>query len=166
MTTHHALLEMTGSHVRGAAAAGGVNLDFDLTFLGQMVAFTLLVLILKPLLFDPLMKLFEERERRTEGAKLSARQMDERAGQLLRRYEAELEKVRRAAAEERERLRSEGQRLEAKIVEETRAEVAKTIEEGKVRIARESATIRAELRVQSQQLARNIASSVLGREIG
>jgi F-type H+-transporting ATPase subunit b len=165
MTTHHALVEMTGSHVRGAAAAGGVNLDFDLTFLIQMVAFTLLVLILKPLLFDPLMSLFAERERCTEGAKLSARQMDERAGELLRRYEAELEKVRRIAGEERERLRSEGQRLEAKIVEEARAEVAKTIDDGKAAITRESATIRAELHVRSQQLGRSIASSVLGREI-
>jgi F-type H+-transporting ATPase subunit b len=163
MTTHNTLLELTGSH---AAAAGGVNLDFDLTFLVQMVAFTLLVLILKPLLFDPLMKLFEERERRTEGAKLSARQMDERAGELLRRYEAELDKARRIAGEERERLVREAQRLEAKIVEEARTEVTKTIEEGKATIVRESATIRAELRVQSQKLAHSIASSVLGREIG
>jgi len=165
MTIHHALLEMTGSHVHGAAAAGAVNVDFDLTFLGQMVAFTLLILILKPLLFDPLMKLFEERERRTEGAKLSARRMDERAGEILRRYEAELEKVRRAAGEERERLVREGQRLEATIIGEARAEIAKTIGDGKTTIARESSTIRTELRVRSQQLARSIASSVLGREI-
>jgi F-type H+-transporting ATPase subunit b len=163
--THHAIFENTGSHVHAATAAGGVNLDFDLTFLVQMVAFTLLVLVLKPLLFDPLMKLFEERERRTEGAKLAARQMDERAGELLRRYEAELEKVRRAAGEERERLRNEGQRLEAKIVEQARAEVAKTIEEGKATIARESGTIRGELRARSQQLGHSIASGVLGREI-
>jgi F-type H+-transporting ATPase subunit b len=91
--------------------------------------------------------------------------MDERAGELLRRYEAELEKVRRAAGEERERLRGEGQRLEATIVEEARAEIAKTIEDGKATITRESATIRAELRVRSQQLARSIASRVLGREV-
>jgi F-type H+-transporting ATPase subunit b len=166
MTTHHTLFEMTESHVRGAAAAGGVNLDFDLTFLGQMVAFTLLVLVLKPLLFDPMMKLFEERERRTEGAKLLARKMDERAGELLRRYEAEIEKVRRAAGEERERLLREGQQLEAKIVEQTRTEIAKTIEEGKGSLAREAVAIRADLHGRSQQLARNIASTVLGREIG
>jgi len=165
MTTHLALLEMTGSHAVGASAAGAVNVDFDLTFLGQMIAFTLLVLVLKPLLFDPLMKLFEERERRTEGAKLSARRMDERAGEILRQYEAELEKVRRTAAEERDLILREGQRLEAKIVGEARAEIAKTIEDGKATIALESSTIRAELRVRSQQLARSIASSVLGREV-
>ena len=95
--------------------AEAVNLDFDLTFVVQMVAFSVLVIILKPLLFDPLMKLFEERERRTEGAKLLARKMDERAGELLQRYETELETVRRAAAEEREKLRAEGQRSRLKF---------------------------------------------------
>jgi F-type H+-transporting ATPase subunit b len=165
MTTHHALMEMAESHVRGAAA-GAVNLDFDLTVLVQMAAFTVLVLVLKPLLFDPLIRLYEERDRRTEGAKAAARQMDERAGELLRRYEAEIEQVRRTAGEERERLLRDAQRLEAKIVEQARAEVAKSLENGRATIARESATIRAELSVRSQQLARAIASSVLDREIG
>jgi F-type H+-transporting ATPase subunit b len=165
MTTHHALIEMAGSHVR-TAAAGAVDMDFDLTVVVQMAAFTVLVLVLKPLLFDPLIRLYEERDRRTEGAKLSARQMDERAGELLRRYDAEIEKVRRAAGEERERLLRDAQHLEAEIVEQARADVAKTLEDGRAAIARESASIRAELRVRSQQLARSIASSVLDREIG
>jgi F-type H+-transporting ATPase subunit b len=166
MTIHGVVLDSTGSDLVTTAAAGAVNLDFDLTFLVQMVAFTLLVLVLKPLLFDPLMKLFEERERRTEGARLSARQMDERAGELLRRYEAELEKARQAGAEERERLRAEGLRVEAQVLEQARAEVAKTIEEGKASRARESATIRGVLHTRSAQLARAIASSVLDREAG
>jgi len=166
MTTHRTLLETTASHVHATAAAGGVNLDFDLTFLVQMLAFTLLVLILKPLLFDPLMKLFEERERRSEGAKLSARKMDERAGALLRRYEAELEKGRRAAAQERERLRAEGLQMEAKILAEARAETARMLEDGKARTAREGQVMRAELHARASQTGRDIASSVLEREVG
>jgi F-type H+-transporting ATPase subunit b len=144
---------------------GGVNLDLDLTFVVQMAAFTVLVLILKPLLFDPLLKLFEERERRTEGAKLLARKMDERAGEILRQYETELENVRRAAAEEREKLRAEGQRLEAQILHEARADVAKVLEQGKAKIESERRANRAELAAKTQDIAREIAARVLGREV-
>ncbi len=147
------------------ASAGGVNLDFDLTFVVQMVAFTVLVLILKPLLFDPLMKLFDERERRTEGARLLARRMDERAGELLRRYETELETVRRAAAEEREKLRAEGQRLEAQILAEARTETAKLIDQGKKKLEAERQAVRAELSHKAAGIARDIASRILGREL-
>ena len=146
-------------------AGGGVNLDFDFTFVVQMVAFSTLVIILKPLLFDPLLKLFEERERRTEGAKLLARRMDERAGEILKRYETELESVRRAAAEEREKLRAEGTRLEAQILAEARADVAQLVEKGKASLELERQRLRAELASQSGQIARLIASRVLGREV-
>src|SRR5688572_9622419 len=99
-------------------ASGGVNVDFDLTFLAQFVLFTLFILVIKPLLFDPMLRVFEERERRTEGAKKKARAMDEQAGELLARYEAELDKVRREANTERDRLRAETARIEAQIMAE------------------------------------------------
>ena len=46
------------------ANEGAVNVDFDLTVVGQIVLFVTLMLVLKPWLFDPMLKLFEEREKR------------------------------------------------------------------------------------------------------
>ena len=108
---------------------------------------------------------FEERERRTEGAKLLARKMDERAGELLRRYETELEAVRRTATEEREKLRAEGQKLEAQILAEARADAAKLVERGKANLEVERQKLRVELTTQASQIATDIASRVLGREV-
>jgi F-type H+-transporting ATPase subunit b len=142
-----------------------VNLDFDMTFVLQMVIFAIFVIVMKPLLFDPLMKLFEERERRTEGAKVLARRMDERAGALLRRYETELDAVRRAAAEERDKIRAEAQRLEAEIIAHARAEAAKLVDEGKKKLDVERKALRAELAQRAPEIAKDIASRVLGREI-
>ena len=93
-------------------ASADVTVDFDLTFLVQFVLFTTFVLVMKPMLFDPLMRVFEERELRTEGAKKEARVMDAQAGELVTRYEAELEKVRHSAGLEREKLRAETAKLE------------------------------------------------------
>lgn len=146
-------------------ASADVLVDVDLTFLAQFVLFATFVVTLKPLLFEPLMRVFEEREKRTEGAKAEARDMDERAGELLTKYEAELEKVRRIAAAEREKLRAETARLEARIMAEARAEAARVLEEGKLRIAGEVAALRKELVAGQPALAAQIASRVLGREV-
>jgi len=142
-----------------------VNIDFDLTFLGQMVVFSVLIVLLKPLLYDPILRLFEEREKRTDGAKADARSMQEKAGELLRKYEHELEKVHRVAAEERDRVRGETARLEAEQMNEARALAAKIIDEGRERIEEEIHSIKFELGRDSERLARDIAGRVLGREV-
>jgi F-type H+-transporting ATPase subunit b len=149
-----------------ALMSGGVDIDLDLTFVLMMVVFAGLVVALKPLLFDPVLRVFEEREKRTEGAKADARQMQEKAGQLLRRYERELERVNQVAAAERERLRSETAKLEAKILDEARAAAAKIGDEGRKKIEGEVNAIRFELGRQSEQIAREIAARVLGRGVG
>ena len=64
-------------------ASGDIVVDFDLSFVAQVLLFTFFVVLLKPLLFDPLMKVFEEREKRIEGAKAEARDMDKQAADLL-----------------------------------------------------------------------------------
>ena len=73
-----------------AAAPQAISVDFDATFLVQLVLFTGLTLVLKPLLFDPMLKLFEERERRIDGAKLQARKIDEKSATALAKYETEM----------------------------------------------------------------------------
>jgi F-type H+-transporting ATPase subunit b len=148
-----------------SAAGGGVDLDFDLSFIGQMVAFIILIIILKPLLFDPLLRLFEERERRTEGAKLLARKLDEKAGELLVRYRSEVDAARRAAGEERERLRAEGVKTESQILAEARVDVAKIIDLGKAKLGKEAAAIRSDLATRSGEVGRQMAARVLGREV-
>ena len=145
--------------------ASAINLAVDLTFLAQFVLFGVFITLLKPLLFDPLLRVFEERERRTEGAIAEASAMDAEAGKLLQKYEGELAKVRREAGLERERLRAETARLEASIMAEARHETAKIIEEGKGRIAAEVTQLRKELDAQKPELAGQIAAGMLDREV-
>ncbi|WP_437676406.1 ATP synthase F0 subunit B [Sorangium sp. So ce131] len=146
-------------------ASGAIAVDFDLTFIAQIALFSTFIVVLKPLLLDPLLRVFEERERRTDGAKREAREMDERAGELLTRYEAEIEKVRREAGVERERLRAETAKIEAQIMAEARNETARILEDGKAKIAAEVARMRAELAAAQPALAAEIAASMLGREV-
>jgi F-type H+-transporting ATPase subunit b len=147
------------------ASGGGVNIDFDLTFVAQMVLFSLLIVVLKPLLFDPVLQIFEEREKRTEGAKAEARQMQEQAGDLLSRYERELERVHQVAATEREKIRAETTRLEQDILAKGRKVAGDIVDQGRSKIAKDVQAIQFNLGQQSEQLARQIASRVLGRDL-
>ena len=89
----------------GVAAPQAISVDFDATFLVQVVLFVGLTLFLKPYLFDPMLNLFEERERRIDGAKLAARKMDEASAAALTKYETEMKKARSAGNAEREAQR-------------------------------------------------------------
>ncbi len=146
-------------------AGAGISIDLDLTFTLQMLLFAALIVVLKPLLFDPVLRIFEEREQRTDGAKATAREMQQRAGELLQRYEAELVKVGKAAAEERERMRAETARLEAEILAEARAAAAHILEQGRQEIGQQVERIRFDLGRQSERLARDMAARALGREV-
>lgn len=152
--------------ILAALMSGGISIDFDKTFVLQMIIFAGLIVVLKPLLLDPVLRVFEEREKRTEGARAEARRMQERAGELLRKYEKELERVAQIAAQERERVRIETARLEAEILGEARSVATRIVEEGRKRLETELGSVRVELDRQRDQLARDIASRVLGREVG
>ena len=147
------------------SSGGGISVDFDKSVLIQFVAFVLLLILIKPLLLDPFLKLVEEREKRTEGARAEARSMDARAGEILKKYEAEIDKVRKVAADERERLRVEGTRLEQRMLEEARVEAARITGEGKDAIGKEADVIRAELTKTASTIASEIATRVMGRAV-
>jgi F-type H+-transporting ATPase subunit b len=148
-----------------SAGGGGVNIDFDLTFTLQMLLFVVLIVALKPTLFDPLLKVFEAREARTEGAKDSAREMQRQAGELLKRYESELQRVNVAAAEERDKIRAETTRLEGEILGKARAASALVLESGRKEIERQVQQIRFELGRRSEVLGREVAARALGRDV-
>ena len=148
-----------------AAAPQAISVDFDATFLVQFVLFAGLTLVLKPLLFDPMLKLFEERERRIDGAKLQARKIDEQSASALARYESEMAKARASANTEREKLRADAVRKEQEILGTVRAAAAQTLENGKKAALIEAERVRATLKAQSGVLARDLAGRVLGREV-
>ena len=149
----------------GLSEGGGVNVDLDASLLVQVALFVVLLVILKPLLFEPMLKLFEEREKRIEGTKRQASKEDERSAKALAKYEAILAKARDAGSAERDTLRAEGTRKEAEIMARVRATTASTIEQGRAATANEAKAARTQLSAEANTIARAIAARVLGREV-
>src|SRR5580704_1122366 len=150
-------LALVTHSVMAGASGGGVVVDLDVTLVGQVVLFLVLLVVLKPLLFEPMLKLFEEREKRIEGAKLQARKMDEASAGALTKYEAEMQNARAAGNAERDKLRAEGTREEAEILGEVRKSTAATLDDGRRRLAAEAGEVRRALEVESASLGRQLA---------
>ena len=148
-----------------ASAPQAITVDVDWTFLVQVVLFIGLTLILKPVLFDPMLKLFEEREKRIDGAKAEARKIDEKSVTALTKYDGEMALARAAGGIERDRIRGEALKREQEILSAVRAAAAKTLEDGKVAAQAEADRARTALKEDTTSMARDLASRVLGREV-
>jgi F-type H+-transporting ATPase subunit b len=149
----------------GVTVPQAISVDFDATFLVELVLFVGLTLFLKPMLFDPMLKLFEEREKRTDGAKLLARRIDEKSAAALAKYDTEMARARVSANAEREKIRAEALKREQEILSSVRASTNKVVEAGKLSAKAESDRARAGLKAESAALARQLAGRVLGREV-
>ncbi len=155
-------LSASGAHHSTGQA---VIVDFDATVLVQVVLFVVLLFILKPLLFDPMLKLFEEREKRILGAKLQARKLDEGSADALTKVESEMQRARTAGNVERDKLRAEGVKVENDVLAKVRASTTETLDAGRKRLAADIVTARAALKTDAASLAKELAGRVLGRPV-
>lgn len=142
-----------------------VTVDFDKSVFVMMALFALMIVIMKPLLLDPMLRVFALREERTDGAKAEARAMQEKAAEILSNYEAQVAKVRAEATADRDALRKETARLEAEILAEARAAAEAIAKDGRLRIETEIAVLQKDLDARAAGIAKEIGSCVLGREL-
>jgi F-type H+-transporting ATPase subunit b len=154
------------SLVSGSSSEGAIDVDLDLTVFVQVGLFIVLLLVLKPVLFDPMLKLFEEREKRIEGARAEGLKLDRESAEAQAKYETAMQKARGTANQERDKLRAEGTKAENEILGQVRTETAKTMEEGRTRLKGEVAEARKELEREAAGLGAQLATRVLGRQVG
>ncbi len=148
-----------------ALLSEGSIIDLDGTFWIQLGLFGIAFLILRPLVFRPMVQLFEARENAIEGAKLEALRLQDEAAAEGEEFEEEMRRLRLQAGEERDRLRAEGKRLERTVLERVREETDKQLAEAEAKLAREQTKLRDELQQSVPVLAKQIASKMLNREV-
>jgi F-type H+-transporting ATPase subunit b len=154
------------SNAHAASRSGGaIDVDLDLTVFVQVGIFVVMMLVLKPLLFDPMLKLFEEREKRIEGARAEGLKLDRVSAEAEKKYEDAMREARKIAGAERDKLRAEGVRQETEILTGAREEVAKVLEASRANVSAEKASVSAALQAEAKGLGRDLAARVLGREL-
>jgi F-type H+-transporting ATPase subunit b len=156
---------MLSSLALGVLLSGGSVIDLDASLFIQMGIFFVAFFILKALVFNPTMMLFDAREQAIDGAKAEAKRMQEEAASKREHFEGELRRVSAAANEERERARQEAQRLARQLTEQARSQANTTQKSAKDRLDAQAAEVRKTALAQVPTIAKELTSKLLGRSV-
>ena len=148
-----------------ALLSEGSIIDLDGTIWIQLVLFGIAFFLLRPLVFRPMVALFEARENAIEGSKLEALRLQDEAAAESEEFDEEMRRLRLQAGEERDRLRAEGKRLERAVLDRVREETDRQLAEADKKLASEASKLRAEMKSSIPALAQQIASKLLNREV-
>lgn len=151
-----------------ALGAGGGHplLDFDFTAFIQLGLFFVVAIIASQLIFKPYLKMREERTEKTDGARQKAAAMQAEADANLADYESKLAAARARANDERRKVRSDTAAYQRELADKTRSEIAQATAAADLKVTEQTAEARARLMPQAPELGKQIASQLLGREVG
>jgi F-type H+-transporting ATPase subunit b len=134
------------------------------------IAFLLLFLLLRRLVFPQFEKIYAERTDKIEGGIKRAEEAQEQAQSLKAEYEEQLAGLRAEAARIRDDARAEGQQIKSELRAQAEEEVARIRQRGEEQLAaqREQAVrqLRTEIGGLSVQLAERIIGDSLADEAG
>jgi F-type H+-transporting ATPase subunit b len=157
---------MPSSLAVGVLLSGsGSVIDLDATMFVQMGIFFCAFLILKFLVFNPVMDIFDARSKAIEGAMAEAQRMESDAAGKRAHFEGELRKVSSAASEERDKQRSEATKLARELTEQARQQAQQMQKAAKEKLDNDAAVTRARTLAEVPALAKQIAEKLLGRSV-
>ena len=141
-------------------------MDIDVTILIQAGIILVLFFTLNGLLFQPILEVFEARHKKLEGArgeidKLTALKADD-----LDAYQVRIRKAADEACGKREERREEGRAKERELLSQVRAEIADSLNAARGKIDLQEGEARQSLSAQVDALGGEMASKILGREVG
>jgi F-type H+-transporting ATPase subunit b len=142
---------------------GECNVELNVTFLIQLVAFLFTVVMLSQLAFAPLLKTLDERKERIEGARHEAARLAQASGYQAETIVRKLADARRQGQEILGALKIEGEKQEAQLLTTAKGQANQQIDEARRSLQEASVQARDDLRKNAEQLAQAIAHKALGR---
>ncbi len=140
-----------------------VELNFTVWI--QMVNFIALIFILHFLLYKPVLKIVEKRNKKIEESDEEVRSLNETIETNMAEYEEKIRQARVAAAIERDTVQEEGSEQGKEIIGKVRDEISEKLGEFKGKLQDETDKARDVLRDQTRTIATEISEKVLGRGI-
>lgn len=140
-------------------------IEINLTLLYQIIAFFILYFVLNALLYKPVLKVINERNKNIEGAKKEASDMEAELQKRLLGYENRLSEAKAKAQEERLRIRQEGLDKEKELLGNARESSQAGLLEAKTMLEQEARSVRVRLKEESKTISKDIAEKILNRKV-
>jgi F-type H+-transporting ATPase subunit b len=140
-------------------------ISLDISILHQIILFIVLGLILNKILFQPYLRLLEERERRTIGAEHDSADLEHEGARLRAQYEEKIAQAQTAAYAAKDAILQEARQQREKILGQARAEAASKLEQARREIAVALEKEKALAAAETATVAGEMVSKVLGRKV-
>lgn len=137
----------------------------DSTFVVQMLVFAALFLVLRQWWFEPVLRVIDERRRRSEGAVAEARAIEAEVERLRAQHAAALAETRARAHHEMQEALRRAEAEQSRIIEEATEASQKALTVVREQIAREVAAARRGLDDQVDTISKEIARVIVGRVV-
>ncbi|MFD9895755.1 F0F1 ATP synthase subunit B [Amycolatopsis sp. NPDC059027] len=130
-----------------------------------LVAFLILLFILKKYVVPRFEAMYEERAQKIEGGIEKAEKAQAEAEEALAQYKAQLAEARSEAAKIRDDARLEAEQIKAELRAEAEAESQRIVAAGQAQLQAQKAQIVAELRADMGRNAVELASRIVGESL-
>lgn len=140
-------------------------ISLDISILYQIILFVALWLILNKILFQPYLRLLEERERRTIGAEHDSADLEHEGARLRAQYEEKIAQAQTAAYAAKDAILQEARQQREKILGEARAAAASKLEQARREISLALEKEKALAAAEAAAVAGEMVSKVLGRKV-
>lgn len=140
-------------------------ISLDISILYQIVLFIVLWLIVNKILFQPYLRLLEQREGRTTGAEHESADLEHEGSRLRAQYEEQISQAQIASYAAKEAIVQDGRQQREKILAEARQEAASQLDRVRREVALALERDQQLAALEAQAVAREMVSKVLGRPV-
>lgn len=138
-------------------------LDIDITVVYQIVGYLILLAILHPLLYKPVIRLLKDREEKIGGSLKSAEIIEKEVLDGMVAYEKRIKDATVKGLEEKNRLMQQALIDERALLEKAAKEAAEELSVIKGRLSANKGSALTYLKKETGELSKNIAGKILGR---
>ncbi|NOY86706.1 MAG: ATP synthase F0 subunit B [Deltaproteobacteria bacterium] len=141
-----------------------VSINF--TLFVQLANFLILLVVLNFLLFKPILRVLDEREKLVKDAAEIKERLSGLADENIARYESQLLSAKQESMSIRTASRSEALGEFRKILQDTKEENAKELDIARKTLAAQAEESRTVLKTEAENLADKVAAKLLGHNMG
>jgi F-type H+-transporting ATPase subunit b len=140
-------------------------IEINWSMLLQMTNFLLLIFILNIVLYKPLLKILDERDKRISETQQKTKGFCEETEKMISGYNEKLQLAKIEAMKQKNNAKKYAAEKANVIIEESRKEAEQNLLEVKNQITKEIETARKELEPELEKMAITIAEQILGRKV-
>ena len=140
-----------------------VSIDSTIWF--QMANFLILMFVLNVVLFKPILRVIERREKHLQGLDEEVKSLDQSVEEKMANYEEKLRQARLEAMSEKNEIQQKASGEGKSKMDEARNEILQIFDDFKQKLDKEISSARKILKSQAEKISVEISEKVLGRSI-